>query len=148
MADVTLLGFGISESVSAYTSLGAAATATVTSGADGSVAFTGLPDGRNFIAVGATSGIQKSFSTATRPQRTSREVTVSVDLASIAANTTAAVNVTLPAGSADVGDVVLYRGADSLENGLVFGEWGGGVPAQAGALDDAARTFRFLVLKV
>src|SRR5947207_2010139 len=119
MADVTLLGFGISESVSAYTSLGAAATATVTSGADGSVAFTGLPDGRNFIAVGATSGIQKSFSTATRPQRTSREVTVSVDLASIAANTTAAVNVTLPAGSADVGDVVLYRGADSLENGLV-----------------------------
>jgi len=83
-------------------------------------------------------------------------VTVNIDLASIAANTTVDVAVALPAGTMDAADRAKFIGAPALNHGLlVQGCHTPGVDTflmrvsnvTAGALDAAAIAFDFLILR-
>jgi len=121
-------------------------------------------------AIPVTKSIANAFSEQERPLEVMKafyddvdslrsgmaRVTKAVDLASIGANATVDVAVTLAAGSCSAGDVVLFQGAAALENGLVVQ----GVHTvitdaislrvsnvTAAPIDAASRTLEFLVIK-
>lgn len=159
--------FTAGETVSARKFVGAAAQFTAVAAADGSVAFTAavakpLDPNREYFLTGGTSGRVLKCNTSDELfgagflTNQFKVVTISYDVTSFGNAAVASQNVTVPAGTIDVGDIAIPLSRSGTESFWVVGV--GPIVTkdvlplqicqQTGAsLDPATQTFRFLVIR-